>query len=57
MYLEALKQKEWFGLCFWSLHDTKKGTTNAFSSYKLTSKLCLLYLEVKLKQNKQGCCI
>ena len=49
---EVLKQEERFGLHFWSLNDKEKGMTNAFSSKKLTSKLCLVYLEIKLQQNK-----
>ena len=52
MCLEILKQEERFGLRFWKLNDRKKGTTNVSSSYKLTSKLCLVYLEVKLQQNR-----
>ena len=35
-----------------SLKDREKGTTKAFSSYKLKSTLCLVYLEIKLQQNK-----
>ena len=50
MYLEVLKQEEKFGLCFWSLHDRKKGTTKAFNSFKLTRKPFLVYLQVKLEQ-------
>ena len=57
MYLEALKEEEMFHLRFSRLHDRRKSTTNAFDSYKLTNKLCLLYLEVKLTQNRWGCCI
>ena len=49
MYVEILKQEETLGLCFLRLNDRKKNTTNAFSCYKLTSKLCLVYLEVKLQ--------
>ena len=51
MYLEVLKQERKFGWPFWRLNDRKKGTTKDFSSYKLTSKLCLMYLEVKLQQD------
>ena len=57
MYLEVLKEEEMFRLRFWKLHDRRKGATNAFSSYKPTSKLCLLYLKVKWTQNMRGCCI
>ena len=49
MYLEVLNQEERFGLCFCRLNDRDKGTTNAFSSHKLTTKLCLVYLEVKIE--------
>ena len=41
MYLEVLKQEIKFGLRFWRLKDSEKGATQAFSCYKLTSKLCL----------------
>ena len=41
-----LKQEERFGLRFWRLNDEEKGMTNAFSNYKLTSKLYLVYSEV-----------
>ena len=47
-YLEDLKEEKRFGLCFWKLHDRKKVTDKTFSTYKLTSKLRLVYLEVKL---------
>ena len=57
MYLEHLKQQERFGLCIWSLKDRENCTTNASCSYKLTSKLCLVHLDVKLHQNRCGCCI
>ena len=33
----------------------EKGMNNAFRSYKLTRKLCLLYLDLKLQQNSWGC--
>ena len=56
MYLEILKQEEVFSLQFWSLNDMQKGTTNAFSIYKLTTKLCLDQLDVKLQQNRCGYC-
>ena len=36
------------------LNHRKKVMTQAFSCYKLTRKLCLLYLEVKLQQNRSG---
>ena len=57
MYLEILKQEEKFSLRFWRLRDRKKDTINAFSSYKLTSKLYLVNLVVKLQQNRCDCCI
>ena len=50
MYFEVLKQKEKFGLHFWRLNKKEKGMANAFSRQKLTSKLCLVYLKVKLRQ-------
>ena len=48
MYLEVLKKKERFDLRFSRLNNREKGMTNAFSRYKLTSKLSLVYLEVTL---------
>ena len=42
---------------FGGLNDTEKGMTKAFSGYKLTRKLLLVYLEVKLYQNTFFCCI
>ena len=57
MYLELLKQVERFRLCFSRLHNEEKDMNNAFSSYELTTKLCLVYLEVKLQQNRCSCCI
>ena len=57
MYLEALKQEERFELFelrLRRLNERRKSTTNAFSSYKLRSKLCLVYLEVKQQQNRCG---
>ena len=49
MYLGVSRKEKRFGLCFGGLNDRQKGTNNAFSSYKQTSKLYLAYLEVKLK--------
>ena len=43
-YLEVSKQQEKFGLYCWSLNDREKSTTSAFRSYKVSSKLCLVYL-------------
>ena len=57
MYLEVLKQEERFGVYFWRLNDREKGTANAFSSNKLKSRLCLVYLEVKLQKDRCGLCI
>ena len=57
MYLKVLKQEERFGLCFWTLNNRQKGTTNAFTSYKQKRKLYLVCLDVKLQQNKYSCCI
>ena len=55
--LEVLKQEEMFGLRFWSLNDKENVMTNAFSSYKLRRKLCVVYIEVKLQQGWCTCCI
>ena len=57
MYLQVLEKDERFHLRFWRLNHRDKGMNNAFSSYKLTSKLCLLYFEVKLQQKRCDCCI
>ena len=57
MYLDLLKQPEMFGLSVWRLNDREKGMTNFFTNKKLTSKLCLVYLEVKLQQNRCNSCI
>ena len=51
MYLDLLKQEGKFGLLSLKLNDKEKGMTNALSSKKLTSKLCLVYFEVKQQQN------
>ena len=48
MYLEVLKKEEKFGSFFRRLRDREKGMNNIFSSYKLTRKLSVVYLEVKL---------
>ena len=34
------------------LNDMKEGTNNAFSGMKLTTKLWLVYLEIKLQENR-----
>ena len=52
MYLEVLKQEKMFGLRFWNLDDKEEGIANAFLEKKLTIKLCLVYLQVKLRQNR-----
>ena len=52
MYLEVLKQEERYGWCFRRLNDSRKGTYDAFSGYKLTSQVSVLSLEVKLQQKK-----
>ena len=46
-----------FGLLFWGLNDKEKGMTNAFSYERLTSNLCLVYLEVKLEEKACASCI
>ena len=57
MYFKILKQKEMFGLSFSGLNKLEKGMSNGFSEMKLTSKLCLMYLHVKLQQNRCACYI
>ena len=52
MYFEVLKEEETLVLLFLMLNDREKGRSNAFSCYKLTSKLCPMYLDVKLQDKK-----
>ena len=54
-YLVMLKEVEKFGFLFWKLNNKEKYITDTFSHYKLTSKLCLVYFEVKLQQNRCAC--
>ena len=54
MYLEVFKQEERLGLRFQRLNDRNKNKAKAFGSYKVTSNLCLAYLEVKLQQDSVG---
>ena len=48
---EILKQQQMFYLRVWTLNHNEKGMNKAFSSYKLTSKLWMVYLEVTLQQS------
>ena len=57
MYLEVLKQKEMFYLGLWRISDKEKHTIAVFSCFKLTRNLCLVYLKVKMLQNRCCCCI
>ena len=57
MYLKVQKQEWKFGLHFWRLNDGDKTKTNAFSGKKLTTNLCLLFFEFKVKQNRCARCI
>ena len=52
MYLEVLKHEEMFDLCFKTLNGNKKGMTQAVRVYTLTCKLRLMYLKVKLQQDR-----
>ena len=52
MHLEVPKEEEKLGLHFKRLNSKKKGMAHAVSSYKLTSKPCLMYLNVKLQQDR-----
>ena len=52
MYLEVLKKKERFCLCFCNLSNREKGKTSPFRNYQLTSKLYLVYF--RLNCNKLG---
>ena len=57
MYLEVFNQDERFGLRFLRLNDKEKGMTIAFCGTKLATKLCLVYLEVELQENRCACCL
>ena len=57
MHFEVLKQEEKFGLRFWMLNDRGKGMINTLSKKKLTSKLWLVYLQVKLQQKSTSAAI
>ena len=46
-----------FGLHFLGLNEKERGITNAFNCKKLTRKLCVVYLQVKLQENTCACCI
>ena len=52
MYLEVFKHEDRFGLRFQRLNGKNKGITQAFSSYKLTTKTYMMYLKVKLQQDR-----
>ena len=52
MYLDVFKHEERFGLQFQRLNGKKKAMTQAFSSYKLRNKTCMVYLKVKLQQDR-----
>ena len=52
MYLEVSKHEEMFDLCFKTLNGNKKGMTQAVRVYTLTCKLRLMYLKVKLQQDR-----
>ena len=57
MHLEVFKQEKSYDCCFRRLSDSRKGTANAFNCYRLTSKVCLVYLQVKMQQRSSGQCI
>ena len=54
MYLEVLKQQERLGLRFQRLNHGKKNRAKTFDTFKVTSKLCLVYLLVKLQHDRAG---
>ena len=35
---------------FWKLNDSMKGKCDTFNRYKQTTKVCLVYLKVKLQK-------
>ena len=49
MYLEMLKQEERLGLRIWWLNNRRKSMTNVLDSYKLTKKLWVNFLDIKLQ--------
>ena len=53
-YLQDLKREKRFRCCFRRLNAKKKGKAKTFGTYKLTRKLYLVYLEVKLQQHRSG---
>ena len=58
MCLEVLKKKkEKFGLRFLRLKEREKGITNVFMEKKLTRKLYLVHLEVKIQVITCASCI
>ena len=52
MYLEVFQQEERLCLRFQRLSDRKRGRNKAFGSYKVTRKLFLVYLVVKLQHDR-----
>lgn len=50
----GLKPQEWCSLYLRRPNDSRKGMRDAFRGYKLTTKACLMYLEVKLTQGSCG---
>ena len=52
MYLEVLKEEERYDCCFRRLNDSKKGTTDTSSGYKLTNKVRLVHIKVKIQQER-----
>ena len=53
MYLEVLEHEERFNLQFQILNGYRKGIIQAFSSYKLTRKWCMIHLKIKLQQDRR----
>ena len=49
MYLDMLKQEERLRLRNWLLNNRRKSMTNVLSSYKVTKKLWVNFLDVKLQ--------
>ena len=49
MYLEMLKQEERLRLRIWWLNNRRKSMTNVLDSYKLTKKLWVNFLDIKLQ--------
>ena len=56
-YLELWKLVKRYSWSFWRANDSRKGKLHALSGHKKRSKLCFVYLEVMLHQDRCAWCI